>query len=160
MMAGWQEQPVSRRRFFGMLGTLALGAAALAACGNTATATTGSVSGGAGGEVPNGTYGGSKFSSAVTAQKVDVAAVANALKWDKAQYTATAGDVTFVVKNPTTTSHQFGVEGNGSMYESGDFGPNTTTNLTIKGLKAGTYDIVCNFPGHKAAGMVAKLAVS
>ncbi len=158
MMAEWHG-PVSRRRFLVLAGGAALGAAALAACGNTATATTGSASGGAGGEVPNGTYGGSKFSSAVTAQKVDVAAVANALKWDKAQYTATAGDVTFVVKNPTTTSHQFGVEGNGSMYESGDFGPNTTTNLTIKGLKSGTYDIVCNFPGHKAAGMVATLIV-
>lgn len=56
--------------------------------------------------------------------------------------------------------HQFGIEGNGLMYESGNLDPNTTTNLTIMGLKAGTYDVVCNFPGHKAAGMVAKLVVA
>ena len=54
-----QQRPVSRRHFLGVLGALTLGAAALAACGNTATATTGAASGGAGGEVPNGTYGGS-----------------------------------------------------------------------------------------------------
>jgi uncharacterized cupredoxin-like copper-binding protein len=56
--------------------------------------------------------------------------------------------------------HQFGIEGNGIQYESGNLDPNTTTNLTIAGLKAGTYDVVCNFPGHKAGGMVAKLVVS
>lgn len=148
-----QQRPVSRRHFLGLLGAMALGAATLAACGNTA-------SGGAGGEVSNGTYGGSKFTSAVTAQKVDVSAVQGAVKWDKAQYTATAGDVTFVVKNPGPMPHQFGIEGNGIQYESGNLDPNTTTNLTITGLKAGTYDVVCNFPGHKAAGMVAKLVVS
>jgi len=159
MMAAWQR-PVSRRRFLGALGALTLGTVALAACGTTATATTGTASGGAGGAVSNGTYGGTKFSGAVVAQKVDVAAVQGALKWDKAQYTATAGDVTFVVKNPGPMQHQFGIEGNGLMYESGNLDPNTTTNLTIAGLKAGTYDLVCNFPGHKAGGMVAKLAVA
>jgi len=115
---------------------------------------------GRGGEVPNGTYGGTRFSSAVATQKVDVAAVQGALKWDKAQYAATAGDVTFVVKNPGPLQHQLGIGGNGLMYESGNLDPNTTTNLTIMGLKAGTYDLVCNFPGHKAGGMVAKLAVA
>ena len=152
-MIATQQQPVSRRHLLGMLGAMTLGMAALAACGNTA-------SGGTGGEVSNGTYGGSKFTSAVTAQKVDVAAVQGALKWDKAQYTATAGDVTFVVKNPGPMQHQLGIEGNGIQYESGNLDANTTTNLTIMGLKAGTYDAVCNFPGHKAAGMVAKLVVT
>jgi len=159
MMAAWQR-PVSRRRFLGALGALTLGTAALAACGTTATATTGAASGGAGGAVPNGTYGGTKFSGTVATQKVAVAAVQGALKWDKAQYTATAGEVTFVVQNPGPMQHQFGIEGNGLMYESGNLDPNTTTNLTIMGLKAGPYDVVCNFPGHKAAGMVAKLVVS
>lgn len=155
-MAAWQR-PVSRRRFLGALGALTLGTVALAACGTTAT---GTASGGAGGVVSNDTYGGTKFSGAVVAQKVAVAAVQGALKWDKAQYTATAGEVTFVVKNPGPMQHQFGIEGNGLMYESGNLEPNTTTNLTIMGLKAGTYDVVCNFPGHKAGGMVAKLAVA
>lgn len=159
-MIAAQQQPVSRRHFLGLLGAMTLGTAALAACGNTATATTGAASGGAGGEVSNGTYGGSKFFGTVVAQKVDVSAVQGALKWDKAQYTATAGDVTFVVKNPGPMPHQIGIEGNGIQYESDNLAPNTTTNLTIMGLKAGTYDLVCNFPGHKAAGMVAKFAVS
>jgi len=110
--------------------------------------------------VPNGTYGGTPFSGTVATQQVAVAAVQGALKWDKAQYTATAGDVTFAVQNPGPMQHQFGIEGNGLRYESGNLDPHTTTNLTIAGLKAGTYDVVCNFPGHKAAGMVAKLVVA
>ncbi len=160
-----QLGPVSRRRFLTMAGGLALGAAALAACGSGATATTGTTggaatTGGAGGDVPNGTYGGTKFFSAVADQKVEIAATTTGLKWDKAEYTAKAGDVTFVAKNPATFPHQLGIEGNGIMYESGDLVANTTTNLTIKGLKAGSYDVVCNYPGHKAAGMVAKLTVA
>jgi uncharacterized cupredoxin-like copper-binding protein len=30
---------------------------------------------------------------------------------------------------------------------------------TVKGLPAGEYQIVCNYPGHKAAGMIATLIV-
>jgi len=166
-----QNGPVSRRRFLTMVGGVALGAAALAACGSNATATTGSTggagttgtavsTGSAGGDVSNGTYGGTKFFSTVADQKVDIAATTTGLKWDKTEYTAKAGDVTFVTKNPATFPHQLGIEGNGIMYESGDLVANTTTNLTIKGLKAGSYDVVCNYPGHKAAGMVAKLTVA
>ena len=158
-MTQWHAT-LSRRRFLVLLGGTALGAAALTACGTNANAASGSASGGAGGDVPNGTYGGSKFSSAVVAQQVPVVALVNTLKWDKAQYTAAAGDVTFVVQNPATFPHQFGVEGNGVRYESGDLKPNTTTNLTVKGLKAGEYELVCNYPGHKTAGMVAVLTVA
>ena len=67
---------------------------------------------------------------------------------------------TFVVNNPSPVQHQFGVEGNGISYESGNLGGGTTTNLTIKGLPPGEYQIVCNFPGHKEGGMIAKLTVS
>ncbi len=157
MMAEWHG-PVSRRRFLVLAGGAALGAAALAACGTSANAAAGPTSGV--GDVPNGTYGGSKFSGAVAAQRVAIAATTTGLQWDKAQYAATAGDVTFVVTNPAPFPHQLGVEGNGVRYESGELGPNTTTNLTIRGLKAGEYELVCNFPGHKAAGMVARLTVA
>lgn len=133
--------------------------AAATAAGARTTAPAAAASGGEG-DVPNGTYGGSKFFSTVVDQKVDIASVAGAVKWDKAQYTTKAGDVTFVVKNQGPMLHQFGVEGNGIAYESDNLSPNTTTNLTIKGLKSGEYDIACNFGKHRAAGMVAKLMVS
>ena len=158
MMTEWHGL-VSRRRFLALAGGAALGAAALAACGTSANAAAGPTGGG-GGDVPNGTYGGSKFSGAVVAQRVAIAATTTGLQWDKAQYAATAGDVTFVVTNPAAFPHQLGVEGNGVRYESGELGSNTTTNLTIRGLKAGEYELVCNFPGHKAGGMVAKLTVA
>ena len=115
----------------------------------------------AGGDVANAPYRGSKFYSQVVDQKVSVAAdPTGALRWDKTEYTATAGDVTFVVANPSPVQHQFGIEGNGISYQSGNLGGGTTTNLTIKGLPPGEYMIVCNFPGHREGGMVAKLTVT
>lgn len=126
----------------------------------TRTTATAAASGGGDGDVPNGNFGGSKFYSTVVDQKVEISSIAGALKWDKAQYTAKVGDVTFVVKNLGPAPHQLGVETSTTKYESGALAPNSTTNLTIKGLTAGDYDIVCNIPGHKAAGMVAKLTVS
>ncbi len=114
----------------------------------------------AGGDVPNGPYRGSRFYSEVTAQTVNVAAdPTGGLKWDKPEYTATAGDVTFVVSNPSPVQHQFGVEGTDTNYQSGNLGGGTTTNLTIKGLQPGEYQLPCNFPGHREGGMVSKLIV-
>lgn len=113
------------------------------------------------GDVANAPYGGSKFYSQAAAQQVPVAAdPTGGLKWDKAEYTATAGDVTFTVANPSPVQHQFGVEGAGINYQSGNLGGGTTVTLTIKGLPPGEYQLVCNFPGHKAGGMVAKLTVT
>ena len=122
---------------------------------------TGANTGATGGDVPNGQYRGSRFWSEVSAQTVDVSTdPSGALRWDKTEYTAKAGDVTFVVKNPSPVQHQFGVEGNGITFESGNLSGGSTNNLTIKGLTPGVYQIVCNFPGHKEGGMVAKLTVT
>lgn len=126
----------------------------------TRTIATATAAGGGEGDVPNGNFGGSKFYSAVVDQKFEISSIVGMLKWDKAQYTAKAGEVTFVVKNMGPMSHQLGVETSATKYESGVLAANSTTNLTIKSLTAGEYDIVCNIPGHKAAGMVAKLTVS
>lgn len=121
------------------LATLALGIV-LAACGGaTPTATTAKPAGGT--------------------STVAVATDKSQLKWDKAEYTASAGDVTFTVSNPSPMAHQFSVEGNGVDFKSPDFNAGTTNEYTVKGLKPGTYQIVCNVPGHKEAGMVAKLIV-
>lgn len=101
------------------------------------------------------------FTSDSVAQQIQVAADASgALKWDRATYTAKAGDVTFVVTNKSSSFHNFAVEGTNVNAQSKNFGPNTTTTYTLKGLKPGEYLIVCNFPGHRAAGMVAKLIVT
>jgi uncharacterized cupredoxin-like copper-binding protein len=126
---------------------------ALAACGGDTKAPDPNTGGG-------GATTSKSFSSDVVDQKVDVAADASGqLKWDKAEYTATAGDVTFVVKNPSVLEHNFGVEGNGISVHSSNIGGGKTGTFTLKGLPAGEYQIVCTVAGHKEAGMVAKLVV-
>jgi uncharacterized cupredoxin-like copper-binding protein len=100
------------------------------------------------------------FTSEAVAQQVPVAPdPGGALKWDQATYTAQAGDVAFVVTNKSPLTHDFAIEGNGITAQSANFGPNTTNTFTLKGLKPGQYQIVCNYPGHRAAGMVATLIV-
>lgn len=100
------------------------------------------------------------FSGEAAAQQIPVAVDSSgALKWDRTTYEAQSGDVTFVVTNKSSSTHNFAVEGPNVTAQSPNFGSNTTNMFTLKGLKPGTYQIVCNFPGHKAAGMVATLIV-
>jgi plastocyanin len=100
------------------------------------------------------------FSSEMAAQQIPVAVdQSGALKWDRTTYEAQAGDVTFVITNKSSSTHNFAVEGPNVTAQGPNFGSNTTTTYTLKGLKPGTYQIACNFPGHKAAGMVATLIV-
>jgi uncharacterized cupredoxin-like copper-binding protein len=107
-----------------------------------------------------GKSGSLAFTGDTVAQQVQVAADPNgSLKWDKAAYDVKAGDVSFVVTNHSPMAHNFAVEGNGVKAQSKDFGTHTTNTFTLKGLPAGDYQIVCNIPGHKEAGMVAKLVV-
>ena len=102
----------------------------------------------------------SGFSAEVVAQQVQIAAdPRGALRWDKATYEAVAGDITFVVRNDSPVAHQFTLEGNGVSYRSGNFKAKTTNTFTVKGLPAGEYRIICDYPGHKAAGMIATLVV-
>lgn len=108
----------------------------------------------------NGAYGGSPFLAETVAQQVMVAADRRgSLLWERTPYTATAGDVSFVVQNPSPVVHQFGIEGNGVNYQSGNIAPGATIIYTMKGLPAGDYQLVCNYANHKEAGMVAALAV-
>ena len=133
-----------------LIATLGLGLV-LVACGSGADAS--------GGTTPRS---GAKaaFSSEVVSQQVAVSTdPSGALKWTQAAYQATAGDVTFVVKNPGPVQHNFVVEGDGLRVESPAFKPNSTNNYTIKGLVPGEYRIVCTLPGHREAGMVATLTV-
>lgn len=107
-----------------------------------------------------GVGGGTGFSTEVVPRQVQVAAdPSGALRWDQAAYEATAGDITFVVRNASPLPHQFTLAGNGVNYRSKSFQPNTTNTFTVKALPAGEYQIICDYPGHKAAGMVATLIV-
>ena len=100
------------------------------------------------------------FSGEVVSQQVAVSTdPGGALRWDRATYEAKAGDITFVVKNSSPVGHQFSIEGNGMSHKSPNFGTNSTNIYTVTGLSVGEYQIVCNYPGHKAAGMVATLIV-
>lgn len=145
-MAG--TAPLTRRRALGLLAVATLSVIAppaLAACG---TATTGAPDDGG-------------FTSEPVAQRVEVAALPDGtLQWDRPLYQARAGDVTFVVRNPSPLPHRFGVEGNGISARSGDLAAGKTGTYTRKGLRAGEYTIVCDFPGHRGAGMVARLIVT
>lgn len=104
--------------------------------------------------------GGGQASGGGTSVQLEISAdKSGMLKWEKTEYTVSAGDVTFVVNNPAPVIHQFAVEGNGVNFQSPEFGPGTKNTYTVKGLKPGTYSLVCNVAGHKEAGMVAKLIV-
>ena len=103
---------------------------------------------------------GGQFSGEVVAQRIAVTAdPTGAPRWDRATYEATAGDITFVVGNPSSATHQFTLEGNGVTYRSKTFSGNTTNNFTVKALPAGEYQLICDYAGHKQAGMVARLIV-
>ncbi len=89
------------------------------------------------------------FSGEPTTQQLEVAAT-DKVTWAPNRLEASAGDLTFVVRNPTSLQHNFVVEGNGVKAVSRNFKPNATVTLTLKDLKAGTYRYVCTVAGHEA----------
>lgn len=100
------------------------------------------------------------FSSEIVAQQVQIAAdPKGALRWDRTSYEAKAGDISFVVKNDSPVSHQLTLSGNGVNYRSKNISEHSSGTFTVKALPAGEYQIICDYPGHKAAGMVATLIV-
>ena len=111
------------------------------------------------GTARGGQAGAGGFVSEQVEQRVEVVADPNGLlRWTRQQYEAAAGDVTFVVQNPSPSRHNFVVEGNGVNAYSPAFGTGTQT-YTLKGLAPGQYRIVCTLPGHRESGMVATLIV-
>lgn len=94
--------------------------------------------------------------------------------------TATAGEVKFTISNKGTIGHEFLVvktdildgkiplagdhfaepsPGLEVIDEIGEFKPGTTE-LLVLNLAAGNYQLVCNLPGHYAAGMHTSFVVS
>ena len=68
------------------------------------------------------------------------------------------GSYTFVVKNGGKLQHDLAVQGGTVNSKTPLINPGQTAKLTVK-LGAGTYTLFCTVPGHRAAGMVAKLTV-
>jgi uncharacterized cupredoxin-like copper-binding protein len=111
----------------------------------------------------------------------EVVVTASEFKFEPAQITLRKGEsVTLTLKNASTTEHDLLVPGlpmpamsggssgghgghGATPIAMGDFhlhaGAKQTDRVTFSPEKTGTYDVYCSVPGHKEAGMVAKLVV-
>lgn len=82
----------------------------------------------------------------------------DALKFDKSDYTARAGEVTIGYVDEGSLTHTLVVKDqNGFKLQVTSHGDTKTGKIT---LAAGSYTLFCDIPGHEAAGMKATLNVS
>ena len=89
-----------------------------------------------------------------------VTAVANGLMFDKKSLKAKAGKVTITLTNKSPLPHDLVVEkGEKILAKTALQKTGQTGSLTVT-LKKGTYDFVCDVPGHEDAGMKGSLVVS
>ncbi len=89
------------------------------------------------------------------ASAASVSVVATEFKFKVTPATvATAGAVTFTVKNSGKLSHDFKIGGKKTPL----IAPGKSAKLTVT-LKAGKYPYLCTVPGHAAAGMKGTLTV-
>ena len=72
--------------------------------------------------------------------------------------TATAGKVTFTIKNNGPSPHNFNVKINGEEKGVPTLDANATATLTLD-LTPGAYEYRCNIPGHDLLGMKGTLTV-
>ena len=101
--------------------------------------------------------GGSSTSGPLAGTDVTVHAK-DTLRFDKSDYTAKAGPVKIGYVNDGSLTHTLLIDGQ----------PNFKLQVNSKGqsqigdatLSPGTYQIYCDIPGHRAAGMQANLVVS
>jgi plastocyanin len=79
------------------------------------------------------------------------------LKFDRAELTAPAGEVTFNYSNPSQVPHAFEVEGGGVEEETETFTEGEES-ITVE-LQAGEYVYYCPVGSHRQAGMEGTLTV-
>jgi plastocyanin len=78
------------------------------------------------------------------------------LKFNKSTIRAKAGKVTLSMSNPSSLSHNVGIQGKGTGKTVSKGGTSTFTAT----LKKGTYTFYCGVGSHAKAGMKGKLIVS
>jgi plastocyanin len=105
--------------------------------------------------------GGGESGSALPADP-DLSVQAFDIRFDKAAYTAPAGEVEVAYVSKGQQVHSMLLEdANGDRIP--DFRLQVSPGKSVGGsveLAAGTYTMICDIPGHEAAGMVAELVVS
>ncbi len=76
------------------------------------------------------------------------------------EVSAAPGELTFTIKNSGAIEHNFVVENSGGrrLAEIPVIEPGQTLEATAT-ISAGTFTIYCSLPGHREAGMVARLSV-
>jgi uncharacterized cupredoxin-like copper-binding protein len=81
-------------------------------------------------------------------------------KIDIAQTAFTAGNYTFNITNSGSFKHNLIVLGaDGTSVKSDTFDPGATGTLNVA-LKAGSYEVYCGIPTHKAKGMDLTITVT
>ena len=93
--------------------------------------------------------------SAAEAQVVEVTLGDLFIKPDK--ISASAGDVEFKVTNDGQAEHNFAIEGEGATDM---IPPGGSATLSVSGLEAGKYNVICQVSGHAQGGMTADLVVT
>jgi uncharacterized cupredoxin-like copper-binding protein len=150
-------------------GTLAIVALMFAACGDdddeSSNGSNGSEDTGASGGSGYGSRDNTENETASGGGKATVLALSadpgGDLKFNKSSLSAKAGDVTIVLKNPSsaTAPHAVEIEGQGVEEESDTIDPGGTSKVSAK-LEPGEYEFYCPVGNHKDAGMEGTLTVN
>jgi uncharacterized cupredoxin-like copper-binding protein len=82
-----------------------------------------------------------------------------ALRFDKTTLSASAGNVTIVMANPSPLRHDVAIQGNGVDVTGAVVSKGGTSTVSAT-LKPGTYTFLCTVDGHADAGMKGTLTVS
>ena len=124
--------------------------------------------GGSGGSTPSGgssgapapTTAASSGQAAGSSTGTQVTATLTEYKIALSTSSFAPGTYTFVTKNAGQVGHALEIDGPGvSGKSTGGLQPGSSANLTVT-LSAGTYDVFCPVPGHKALGMDTTITVS
>jgi len=107
---------------------------------------------------PEATQGPAAAGGGGGGEAVQVSAPADgSLKFDQAELTAKAGEVTFTFSNPSSVPHALEIEGNGVEEETETI-TGSDAPLTVD-LEPGTYTYYCPVGQHRSAGMEGTLTV-
>jgi plastocyanin len=144
---------------------VALVALAVAGCGSSSKKSSSSSSTPAPAPAPTTTpksSGGSKPAKPAKAGKssnLQIAADSSGqLKFDKKSLSASAGNVTITMDNPSPVAHAIAVTGNGINKSGSTVQMGGKSTVTVA-LKPGKYTFYCPVDGHRQAGMQGTLTV-